>query len=244
LDFGIAKAEHRRQTTRAGELKGTAAYMAPEQVQGASVDRRADVRAAGVVLWEALVGRPLFHAGNDAATMVRVLEGCSTPPSQVAQGIPLELDAIVMRALSTRPEDRFGTALEMAEALDRVFADDIARSHEIAAWLTSISADRLRQQWSVRARLLDPTATTAQVPNETPPPTVPPSVTSTKLVPLDAMKRQWAATEGHEMNRSSALRVPVNVQERARLAVYALVAILPLVLGALLVALVRNWAAL
>jgi serine/threonine-protein kinase len=115
------------------------------------------VRAAGVVLWEALTGAPLFHAESEGATMYRVLQGCSIPPSHVRQGVPPELDAIVMRALSTRPDDRFDTALEMAEALDEVFPDDAPWSHEIAAWLTSIATDQLRREWTVRESLLGPT---------------------------------------------------------------------------------------
>lgn len=155
LDFGVAKAAHRAQTTRIGELKGKLAYMAPEQLNGATVDRRVDVRAAAVVLWEALAGAPLFHAENETATAARVLEGVTKTPSQIAKGVPPELDAIVLRGLAPRAEDRFQTALEMAEALDAVFADNTPPSHEIAAWLTAIAADTLCKQWNLRTVLLD-----------------------------------------------------------------------------------------
>lgn len=200
LDFGVAKAAHRAQTTRIGELKGKLAYMAPEQLNGAQVDRRVDVRAAAVVLWEALTGAPLFHAENETATAARVLEGSSKPPSQMAKGVPPELDAIVLRGLALRPEDRFETALEMAEALDAVFADNTPPSHEIAAWLTAIAADTLCKQWNLRTILLDdvtkaaprrPQGLRASVPVPHPSASIPNA--STKIAPLSAAASLSAA---------------------------------------------------
>ena len=74
LDFGIAKAAGRLQTTRSGQVKGKLPYMAPEQILGNLVDRRTDVFSAGVVLWETLAGRRLFESDNDAAVYRKVLE--------------------------------------------------------------------------------------------------------------------------------------------------------------------------
>src|ERR1035441_9381963 len=74
LDFGVAKAVGRLQTTREGQLKGKMAYMAVEQLRGARVARRADVYAAGVVLWETLVGRRLFEGDNDIEVFGKVLD--------------------------------------------------------------------------------------------------------------------------------------------------------------------------
>src|SRR5439155_1734139 len=71
LDFGIAKARGRLQSTGAGQVKGKLAYTAPEQLLGREVDRRADVYASAVVLWEALVGKHLFHAPNEGETVTR-----------------------------------------------------------------------------------------------------------------------------------------------------------------------------
>src|SRR5690606_17329589 len=73
-DFGVARAASRLSATRAGQLKGKLAYMAPEQASGdEEVDRRADVFSSGVVLWEAMALKRLFKASNEAATLNRVL---------------------------------------------------------------------------------------------------------------------------------------------------------------------------
>jgi len=156
LDFGIAKATYRFQKTGAGELKGKIAYMAPEQLQGKPVDRRTDVRAAAVVLWEALVGAPLFHAEDAGTSVVRVIDNKVQRPSERVTGIPRALAQIVMRALAKRPEDRFATALEMAEALEALFASNPVRPSEIGAWLSAVAAEPLREQWRLRTKLVGP----------------------------------------------------------------------------------------
>jgi serine/threonine-protein kinase len=116
-DFGIAKAESRATRTRTGQVKGKTGYMPPEQILGEPLDRRADVYAAGVVLWEALSGRRLFAGDSDAATINLVLSGQIPPPSSVAEVSP-GLDSIVLRALKFRADDRFASAAELALALE------------------------------------------------------------------------------------------------------------------------------
>src|SRR6185295_6325068 len=74
LDFGVAKARGRLETTSTGEVKGKSAYFAPEQIEGKELDRRVDVWALGVVLWEPLVGRCLFRGQSEAETLHRVLK--------------------------------------------------------------------------------------------------------------------------------------------------------------------------
>ncbi|MCL2451049.1 MAG: serine/threonine protein kinase, partial [Polyangiaceae bacterium] len=113
LDFGVAKAAGRLQTTRDGQLKGKISYMAPEQVQGV-VDRTTDVYAASVVLWEALTGHRLFFAENEARTLANVLYPKVDPPSRLARGVSATLDAIVLKGLSANPAHRYATAREMA----------------------------------------------------------------------------------------------------------------------------------
>ncbi len=88
VDFGIAKATGRLQTTSEGQLKGKAAYMSPEQILEDGVDRRADVYAAAVVLWEVLAGRRLFRSDNALNTMRQVLERKAEPPSRHALSVP------------------------------------------------------------------------------------------------------------------------------------------------------------
>jgi phosphate transport system substrate-binding protein len=118
VDFGVAKARlPRPMETEVGVLKGKLGYMAPEQVRDGRVDRRADVFAAGIVLWELLTQRRLFRASTAGATLQKVLDGASAPPSRYSPVDPL-IDAVVMRALAPEPSARYGTANEMRLALD------------------------------------------------------------------------------------------------------------------------------
>src|ERR1700678_2597406 len=91
--------------------------MPPKKTQGQAVDRRADVYAAGVVLWEVLTGERLFVGANQADTMRRVLLGDAPPPSSRVAGVRPEVDLVVLRALEGEPSDRFSTAREMCGAL-------------------------------------------------------------------------------------------------------------------------------
>lgn len=138
LDFGVAKAVGRSQQTREGTLKGKLSYMAPEQLEG-RVDRRSDVFAASIVLWELLTGLRLFTGENEGQTLMRLLGGQCDAPSALAD-VPPALDAVVLRGLARVPEDRFQTAHEMAEALA---AFDHAPPHRLAAWLGAVAGDLL-----------------------------------------------------------------------------------------------------
>lgn len=117
LDFGVAKAASQRHVTERGEIKGKLSYMPPEQQFGEPVDRRSDVYAAGVVLWELLVGRRLFTARDDDELARLVFEGRIDPPSVAAEHVPPALDRVVLRALAHRREDRWWSAEQMAEEL-------------------------------------------------------------------------------------------------------------------------------
>ena len=117
-DFGIAHAEARITSTRGGELKGKLPYMAPEQLEDDSLDRRTDVYAAGCVLWEILVGERLFKAGSEAAMACAILAGPERSPRQAGAEVPDDLDAACMQALGAR-DRRFLTALAFSEAVER-----------------------------------------------------------------------------------------------------------------------------
>jgi eukaryotic-like serine/threonine-protein kinase len=141
LDFGVAKATMRVQTTRAGILKGKIRYMAPEQIQSGPVDRRSDIFAAGVVLWEALTGQSLFDADDVGGTVYRILHDPVTPPSKVTRSVPRAVDEVVLRALGREPKDRFATARDMAAALERAVAPVSAR--EVGDWIDRIAGKTL-----------------------------------------------------------------------------------------------------
>jgi serine/threonine-protein kinase len=119
-DFGIAKTEARSAVTSLRQIKGKLAYMAPEQLEGAPVTRRTDLYAAGVVLWEALTGRRLFRGDTDADTVKAVLKGDVRPPSEIVADLDPGFDAIVKKAVSSDPEQRFATAAEFAEAIEEL----------------------------------------------------------------------------------------------------------------------------
>jgi len=118
-DFGIAMATQRAQKTQEGQLKGKLGYVAPEQLQGAAVDRTADVYAASVSLWEALAGRQLFVGEHEGRIIERVLVGATRAPSTFVPDVPMALDDVVMKGLSMRPHKRFATARDMAIAIEQ-----------------------------------------------------------------------------------------------------------------------------
>jgi eukaryotic-like serine/threonine-protein kinase len=118
IDFGIVRALGRVSQTNPGGLKGKIEYMSPEQASSEEVDQRADVFALGVVLWEAVTGRHLFRRDTELATMRAIVDEPIPPPSDVMPVAP-QLEAIIVRALQKKREDRFQTAQEMAIALER-----------------------------------------------------------------------------------------------------------------------------
>lgn len=118
VDFGIAKSSDSSQETKTGVLKGRVAYMAPEQAWGSTVDRRADVYAVGVMIWEAAAGRRLWSGKNDVEILARLLK--EDPPTlrAVRPEAPEDLTAICARAMAKRPEDRYASAAELLDDLE------------------------------------------------------------------------------------------------------------------------------
>jgi len=123
MDFGIARLAKRTEgQTQAGMVVGTLEYMPPEQLLGEEVDARADLYAAGVVLYECLTGK-LPHTAETAITLVtKVLDETPVSPRELQPDVPQALSDLVMRTLSKNREDRPRTALELHDALDRVEA--------------------------------------------------------------------------------------------------------------------------
>lgn len=117
VDFGIAQARRRIRGTATGTLKGKLPYMAPEHASGQSVDRRADIWALGVVLWEMLTGTRLFKKTNEMATLLAVRSMPIPRVSSIVPSVPPDLDRIVARALSRDLDERYPTARELARDL-------------------------------------------------------------------------------------------------------------------------------
>ncbi len=148
VDFGVAKAAWRAQSTRDGQLKGKIAYMPPEQLRSEpNQDRRVDVYAASVCLWEALTGRR--YVDNDVPTVMirKLLAHTPEPPSKYARGLPRAIDAIVLKGLASNPAERFATAYDMATELER--AAVMASAREVGDWVRRAVGDVLERRAKV-----------------------------------------------------------------------------------------------
>jgi len=143
LDFGIAKAKTHVHVTSSGRVSGKFAYISPEQALAGAMDRRTDVFAAGIVLWEMLACERLFGAPEltDAAVLHRVLTHPIRRPSSVNSAIPNEVDDLVLHALDRAPDQRFASARAFALALEA--AIDVASPSTVAAWIETTCAKRL-----------------------------------------------------------------------------------------------------
>ncbi len=153
LDFGIALAEDRAQTTRDGQLKGKLAYMSPEQVSSGTVDRRADIYSAGVVAWEMLAGLRLFRADNKGAILLDIVQGKVEPLRTHAPDVPEALEAVVMKALARDPADRYATAEELATALEDAVTPSPSR--QVGRWVGEIAKDTLETRRGLISRIED-----------------------------------------------------------------------------------------
>ena len=206
IDFGIAKANLRRVKTRVGIIKGKVKYMSPEQTVGRRLDRRSDVFAAGVVLYEAVTGNVPFHAPDDVSVMEAIRTQQPDPTSAQNPRINAAFDAIIEIALRKRREERFDTAESFADALEhfrckhfprfyqahlggflsRIFAGEKAeavqrfRSYDLNALPDDDTATGLRTQYT---RLVD-------VAGLTPPP-IPPEPEPEHVLRLDALTDEY-----------------------------------------------------
>ncbi len=123
LDFGIARAERLSMGTDPGTLRGKFFYMSPEMVAGEGLDHRADVYAAGAMIYEALCGRRPFTGRNAEQVLDRIAEGKPKPPRAHDPSVPESVERICLRALQRKPADRFSSLLELAEALEALPPD-------------------------------------------------------------------------------------------------------------------------
>jgi hypothetical protein len=128
VDFGVAKTLAASHQTRPGAIKGKLAYMAPEQLRGTAVDRRSDLFAVGVMLWEILAGRRMWHGMTDVEIVAHLAAARPMPILPPDPGLPVGLDAICARALDPDPERRYQTAAEMEMEIEGVLVGS-ADSH-------------------------------------------------------------------------------------------------------------------
>lgn len=151
LDFGIALAAERVQTTRDGQLKGKLGYVAPEQLSGKPATPAVDVYAAGVVLWQALTGRKLFDGPNEAAIMMEIVQGDLKPPSRYVPDLPPGVDEVVMKAIARDPAERFASADDLASALEAALPP--AKTREVSRWVNEVAKQTLASRAALLSRI-------------------------------------------------------------------------------------------
>ena len=136
-DFGLAKAASQVQSTDPGIVKGKYGYLSPEAAAGEAVDARSDIFALGIILWELLAGRRLFHGENDLVTLQRVKEARVPALAPLCADLHPELEAIIRRALNADPARRYQTARELGTDLTHfLFAAGISvSSYDVAHYL-------------------------------------------------------------------------------------------------------------
>ncbi|MBN8610501.1 MAG: serine/threonine protein kinase, partial [Deltaproteobacteria bacterium] len=147
LDFGIAKASSASTKTEAGVVKGKFAYMSPQQCLGRDIDARSDVFALGICLYEALTGRSLYQRETDYETMKAVIEEPVPSIRSVRPELPMELDAIVQRALQKSVDERWQSAAQMQIALEDWLASTgrAVSAARVAQLMTDLFHDEVRR---------------------------------------------------------------------------------------------------
>ncbi len=148
IDFGIAKAANRSQKTQAGILKGKFGYMSPEQVRGLQIDRRSDIFAVGVILYEMLTGEKLFVGESDFSTLEKVRNAEVPLPRQFNPNIPAGLEKVLLKALTREPEERYQWASDLQEDLMRFLlaGDAIYSSKHLSAYMKEVFAEDILRE--------------------------------------------------------------------------------------------------
>jgi len=123
VDFGIAKAAGLQSKTQAGMIKGKVHYMAPEQARGKPADLRSDIFSTGIVIWEMLTSKMVYSGENIKLLVEQVRKAAIPPPSTYRPEVTPELDAIVMKAMSRRPDDRYQSAHLLLVQLTQYLSD-------------------------------------------------------------------------------------------------------------------------
>jgi serine/threonine protein kinase len=148
IDFGIAKAANRSQKTQAGILKGKFGYMSPEQVRGLPIDRRSDIFALGVILYEMLTGERLFVGESDFSTLEKVRNADVPAPRQFNPNIPAGLEKVLMKALSGEADTRYQWGSDLQEDLMRFLlaGDAIYSSKHLSGYMKEAFAEDILRE--------------------------------------------------------------------------------------------------
>ena len=176
LDFGIARVRGTTSDTNTGVIKGKVRYMAPEQMGGTAVDRRADIYSMGAVLWEVATGHRLWKGCSDIETMNRVMNEGVPRARSANPDVPASVEAIIAKALSQEPDDRYATCLELQGDIDKILEEMSERVHnrDIGKMVEALFADLQRERKLAIENLLSTATSAAPVDGVTV--TTPPSV--------------------------------------------------------------------
>jgi serine/threonine-protein kinase len=241
VDFGIAKAVDSSIETRSGIVKGKVTYMAPEQARGERVDRRADVFAVGVMLWEGIVGRRMWKGMPDLSVIHELLNGRLPSLRDAAPDAPDALVKIVERALARSADDRYPTALDMHDALIQFLEESGAKSasaRDVGKFVAEKFADdRVKVKGIIEAQLRDvrwtgtyPRATGLDLPKIDPGPLLVTPTGAGELAPTRAVATHPSARSGESQpshsltNAASALSAappPSPAARKSGMAVFA-----------------------
>jgi serine/threonine-protein kinase len=147
VDFGLAKATSQLETTDPGLIKGKFAYLSPEAAHGLEVDRRADIFAAGTVMWELLTGKRLFKGETDYDTVMNVRDAAIPPVSSINRAVPREMDVILARALEREMGSRYQDASEFgSEIMKLLFSKQMmVTSYDIARIVKQVAEAEPRE---------------------------------------------------------------------------------------------------
>ena len=152
VDFGVAKATSQadQSHTQVGQVKGKVPFMSPEQALGKPVDRRTDVFALGIVLYQAVTGKHPFRGENDMATLHKICDPAPVPaPSTINPKCTPALDAAILKALEKDVAKRFPNMLELARALEKALAELTAAGdgdQELGAFVRSVVGDKAEKR--------------------------------------------------------------------------------------------------
>ena len=136
LDFGVAKAEDRVQVTKDNKLKGKLLYMSPEQLESGDVDRRTDIYAMAVVLFEALTQQRMFPGEREGAQLLKIQQGEIRVPGQIFPELAM-FDEVVRKGAAKNPAERYATARELARALEAVVPP--ASTSDVGEWVENLA---------------------------------------------------------------------------------------------------------
>jgi serine/threonine-protein kinase len=196
-DFGVAKAASRTVRTKTGLVKGKVAYMSPEQARGHKVDRRCDVWAAGVVVWELITGRKLYDHEDDVATLLSVVT--EEPPrlASVMQGVPPALDEAVAYALTSDVNNRCPSAEAFRCLLESAWDEcgGMASTAELGAFVRQTVGHKLaeRRAHTARGRATSTAAAPSSAPRAPSPAALPSSSADAARPPEDGTKTAISA---------------------------------------------------